>query len=130
MKEQQKEDNKMTTYYVTQEQLDLIKELKNLPAPLVAIMNKKYGIETLYNELPLTDMEWFYYLSGSNQIGFKVKEQLYHLWRIDDGGDKVYMRFTLSGNPDWTMDKNMAFTTTLDEILKWQTPAWINEKVD
>ena len=39
---QKKEGNKMETYYVTQEQLDLITELKNLPSPLVAIMNKKY----------------------------------------------------------------------------------------
>lgn len=37
---QQKEYNKMETYYVTQEQFDLIEELKVLPQPLVAIMNK------------------------------------------------------------------------------------------
>lgn len=73
MKEQQKEDNKMETCYVTQEQLDLIKELKSLPAPLVAIMNKRYGIESLYNELPLNDIEWFSYLSGVIKIEFKVK---------------------------------------------------------
>lgn len=71
---QQKEDNKMETYYVTQEQLDSIEELKSLPAPLVAIMNKRYGIESLYNELPLSDTEWFNYLSGVNQIEFKVNE--------------------------------------------------------
>lgn len=70
---QQKEDNKMETYYVTQEQLDLIQELKSLPAPLVAIMNKRYGIESLYNELPLNDIEWFSYLSGVIKIEFKVK---------------------------------------------------------
>ena len=63
----------METYYVTQEQLGLITELKNLPSPLVAIMNKKYGIEALYNELPLNDVEWFKYLSGDNKIEFKVK---------------------------------------------------------
>lgn len=120
----------MTTYYVTQEQLDLIKELKNLPAPLVAIMNKKYGIETLYNELPLTDMEWFYYLSGSNQIGFKVKEQLYRLWRVDDGGNRVYMQINGLGTPIWTTHKDEAFTATLDEIKKHKSVSWSVEEVD
>lgn len=69
------EEKTMTkkTYYVTQEQLDSIEELKSLPAPLVAIMNKSYGIESLYNELPLSDIEWFSYLSGVIKIEFKVK---------------------------------------------------------
>ena len=73
MEEQQKEDNKVKTYYVTQEQLDLLEELKSLPMPLVAIMNKQYGIDKLYNELLLSDTEWFNYLSGDNKIEFKVK---------------------------------------------------------
>lgn len=63
----------MKTYYVTQEQLDLLEELKSLPMPLVAIMNKQYGIDKLYNELLLSDTEWFNYLSGDNKIEFKVK---------------------------------------------------------
>lgn len=128
MEEQQKEDNKMETYYVTQEQLDLIEELKSLPAPLVAIMNKKYGIETLYNELPLTDIEWFNYLSGDNKIEFKVKKTLYRLSRIDDGGDKVYLTFNF-GTPDWTMDEEYAFTAPLEEIKKHKTISWEIEEV-
>lgn len=125
---QQKEDNKMETYYVTQEQFDWIKELKSLPAPLVAIMNKKYGIETLYNELPLNDIEWFSYLSGVIKIEFKVKEQLYRLCRIDEDGDMVYMKFSY-GTPDWTTNKDVAFTALLEEIKKWKTPAWNIEEV-
>lgn len=127
---QQKEDNKMKTYYVTQEQLDLIEEFKSLPAPLVAIMNKKFGIETLYNELPLTEIEWFNYLSGVNQIEFKVKEQLYRLWRIDDDGDSVYMKFGIAGTPTYTNNENSAFTAPLEEIKKWKTPAWQIEEVN
>lgn len=128
---QQKEDNKMATYYVTQEQLDLIKELKSLPAPLVAIMNKKYGIETLYNELPLTYIEWFNYLSGDNKIEFKVKEPLYRLYLVDVLGQRNY--FTISNVtalPDRTVVKEKAFVETLEEIKKWKTPAWEIEKVD
>ncbi|MFT8544562.1 MAG: hypothetical protein ABF768_08120 [Leuconostoc falkenbergense] len=119
----------MATYYVTEEQLDLIQKLKNLPAPLVAIMNKKYGIESLYNELPLTDIEWFNYLSGVNQIELKVRETLYRLSRVDDVGDKVYMEFTC-GTPDWDCVKDNAFTAPLEEIKKWKTPAWNIEKAD
>ncbi|WP_273710463.1 hypothetical protein [Leuconostoc mesenteroides] len=126
---QQKEDNKMETYYVTQEQLDLIQELKSLPAPLVAIMNKKYGIETLYNELPLNDIEWFNYLSGVIQIEFKVKEQLYRLWRAD-GDDRIYMTRNDFGTPIWTSHKDNAFTAPLEEIKKWNNPAWDIEKAD
>ena len=126
---QQKEDNKMETYYVTQEQFDLIEELKVLPQPLVAIMNKRYGIDKLYNELPLSDKEWLRYLGGDETVEFKVKEQLYRLWRIDDSGDTVYMKFSY-GTPDWTMYEDRAFTAPLQEIKKWQTQAWEIEKAD
>ena len=127
---QQKEDNKMATYYVTQEKLDLIEKLKSLPAPLVAIMNKQYGIETLYNELPLSDKEWFRYLSGDESIEFKVKETLYRLLRSVDCDDNAYMKFTSSGTPDWTFNKYDAFTAPLEEIKKWKTPAWKIEELD
>lgn len=127
---QKKEDNKMETYYVTQEQFDLIEELKVLPQPLVAIMNKSYGIDKLYNELPLSDKEWLRYLGGDETVEFKVKEQLYRLWRIDTDGDKIYMSFNKFGTPSWAGYKNNAFTASLDEITKWQTPAWEIEKAD
>lgn len=123
----QKEDNKMTTYYVTQEQLDLIEDLKSLPAPLVAIMNKKYEIETLYNELPLSDIEWFSYLSGDDKIELK-KEQLYRLWRVNNAENKVYMDFNL-GTPGWTLYKEYAFTAPLEEIKKHKTISWEIEEV-
>ena len=127
MEEQQKEDNKMETYYVTQEQLDLVEELKSLPAPLVAIMNKKYGFETLYNELPLTDIEWFSYLSGDNKIELK-KEQLYRLWRVNNAENKTYMDFNL-GTPGWTLYEEYAFTAPLEEIEKHKTISWEIEEV-
>ncbi|WP_273730591.1 hypothetical protein [Leuconostoc mesenteroides] len=128
---QQKEDNKMETYYVTKEQLDLIKELKNLPAPLVAIMNKKYGIETLYNELSSQEEKALLrYLGGDETIEFKAKEQLYWLYLVDVLGQRNY--FTISNAtalPDRTVVKEKAFVETLKEIKKWQTPAWEIEKV-
>lgn len=121
---------KMTeTYYVTQEQLDLIEELKSLPAPLVAIMNKKYGIDKLYNELPLSDKEWLRYIGGDTSIEFKVKEPLYRLWRIDTDGVMVYMKFGVAGTPTYSSNEDNAFTATLEQIKKWKTPAWEIEEV-
>ena len=63
-------------------------------------------------------------------IEFKVKEPLYRLWRIDKSGDKVYMRINVVETPDWTINEDEAFTEPLDEIKKWQTPAWEIEKAD
>lgn len=126
----QREGNKMKTYYVTREQLDLIEELKSLPNPLVAIMQKKYGMETIYNELPaVSDREWLRYLGGDETIEFKVKETLYRLWRIDKEHDKVYMWLTPAGNPDWTINEDLAFTAPLEEIKKHKTISWEIEEV-
>lgn len=79
--------------------------------------------------MPLSDKEWLRYLGGDETVEFKVKEQLYRLWRIDDSGDTVYMKFSY-GTPDWTMYEDRAFTAPLQEIKKWQTQAWEIEKAD
>ena len=119
----------MTTYYVTQEQLDALHFLKKLPAPLVAIMNKSFGIADLYNELTLTDTQWFKYLGGDETIKFKVKEKLYRLSRIDNDGDHVYMEIDDLGTPVWTTRDKFTFKAPLEEIKKWKTPAWEIEEV-
>lgn len=89
----QKEDNKMATYYVTQEQLDLIESAKGLNYPLTGIT----APENLQKEFDKTNFdnqkEVLRYLGGDTSIEFKVKEQLYRLWRLDDEGDSVYMIF-------------------------------------
>lgn len=128
---QQKEDNKMATYYVTQEQLDLIEELKGKPAPLDwIIMDYDNSYRALRvdvtNEKSNAIMR---YLGGDETIEFKVKEQLYRLWRIDSDGESVYMKFSY-GTPTWITDSIFAFTAPLEEIKKWQTPAWEIEKVE
>lgn len=126
---QQKEDNKMATYYVTQEQLDLIESAKGLNYPLTGIT----APENLQKEFDKThfdnEKEILRYLGGDETIEFKVKEQLYRLSRIDDASDRVYMRINGFGTPDWGC-ANDAFTAPLEEIKKWQTPAWEIEKVD
>lgn len=59
---------------------------------------------------------------------YVTKETLYRLWRID-AGDRVYMAFGFYGTPSWTTSETDAFTAPLEEIKKWQTPAWEIEKV-
>ena len=128
---QQKEYNKMETYYVTREQLKLIEELKHELYPAYELLDtgSKYRIITsgLASD---GEKALLRYIGSDETVEFKVKETLYRLWRIDDVDDKVYMRFTSSGNPDWTMEKNVAFTAPLEEIKKWQAPAWSVEEVN
>jgi hypothetical protein len=128
---QQKEDNKMETYYVKQEKLDLIQELKDRVFPLHILLTRSNRYEIIKAELSSEEEKALLrYLGGDKTIEFKVKDPLYQLSRIDAERDKVYMKFTATGNPDWTMDKDRAFTSPLEEIKKWQTPAWEIEKAD
>lgn len=119
----------METYYVTQEQLDLIESAKNLNYPLTGItapknLQKEFDKTNFENE-----KEILRYLGGDETIEFKVKETLYRLWRIDDDGDKVYMMFGF-GTPTYTTNEDRAFTAPLEEIKKWKTPAWEIEEVN
>jgi len=127
---QQKEENNMETYYVTKEQYDLIEELKCYTYPLNTLVKRfdKYSFITdgLSNQ---DEKALLRYIGGDETIEFKVKEQLYRLWRIDDEGDKVYMIFNSFGTPDSDLDTKNAFTATEEEIKKWKTPAWEIEEV-
>lgn len=123
---------KETVVHVTKEQLDLIKELKFQSYPMFALAENK---NDRYTEITnsLTELEekaLLRYLGDDTSIEFKVKEQLYRLWRIDDGGNRVYMQINGLGTPIWTTHKHEAFTAPLEETKKWQTPAWEIEKAD
>lgn len=119
------------TYYVTQEQLDLIARAKELYYPLSAVYANlvEEFKETDFDSLEL-QKSVLRYLGGDTSIEFKLIEQLYRLWRIDTEHDKVYMKFTKTGNPDWTMDEDNAFTATIDEIKKHKTISWEIEEVN
>lgn len=128
---QQKEDNKMETYYVTKEQLDLIEYLKSDRLPFYNLVysttdEMKDLAQDIPNEL---DSKILRYIGGDETIEFKVKETLYRLWAIDKDGDKTYFD-NYSLHAPATDDKYSAFTAPLEEIKKWQTPAWDIEKAD
>lgn len=126
---QQKEDN-MTTIYVTKEQFNLIEELKSKTFPIDFLILSSDGyFKPLTIKLTSDEAKSLLrYLGGDELIEFKVKEQLYRLWRIDDDGDKVYMKFNC-GTPTYAGREDLAFTAPLEEIKNWQTPAWEIEEV-
>ena len=126
---QQKEDKEVKTYYVTQETLNTIEVLKNKDFPLNGLLNEpgrplSYGLNAEEEKALLR------YLGGDETIEFKVKEPLYRLWRLDKYDDTVYFTKKWGIGSPVTASKNYAFTAPLEEIKKWQTPAWEIEKAD
>lgn len=121
----------MTTYYVTEEQLETIEYLKTTVS--ASAMKNIIAGAIYLNNLTL-DIKYavLRYIGNDKTIKFKIigEETLYCLARIDDEGDPAYMNFNwATGNPDWTMNKKNAFKASLEEIKKWQTPAWEIEEV-
>lgn len=128
---QQKENNEMKTYYVTQEQLDLIEELRSRTYSLDSLILSSDGyFKPLVANIMLdVSKALLRYLGGDETIEFKVKEQLYRLRRIDDCGNCVYMKLNALGTPDWSINEKSAFTAPLEEIKKWKIPSWDIEEV-
>lgn len=130
---QQKEDKEVKTYYVTQEQLDLIIFLKHKKAPLDwLIMDYDNAYRALRVDITNEKSNAILrYLGGDETIDFNVKEQLYRLWAIDEYGDKVYFskQHNLWEIPTTSVAAEI-LKLPLEEIKKWQTPAWEIEKAD
>lgn len=126
---QNKEDNKMAKVYeVSQsvfDKLQMIKAHEGTSLIGAITFNAQF-----IRSIAVGNKAILRYLSDDPAIEFKAKEQLYRLWRVDNVGDRVYMNFTSSGNPVWAMSKDVAFTAPLEEIKKWQTPAWEIEEAD
>ncbi len=124
----QKEDNKMATVYeVSQSVCDTLQRIRaNEDTSLIgSITWNAQFIESI----KVGNKAILRYLADDPAIEFKVKQQLYRLWRIDADGDKVYMTFTKYGTPDWTMDEDYAFTAPLEEIKRHKTVSWEIEEV-
>lgn len=120
----------MKTYYVTQEQLDFLNTIYEGLYSLDELLNSHTEAKNLFNDYSIPEGNAvLLYLGGDKTIEFKVKEPLYRLWRIDSDGERVYMTFSY-GTPTWITDSNFAFTAPLEEIKKWQTPAWEIEEVE
>jgi len=140
MSQQQKEGNKVEVHYVTQEQYDIINRLTDEAYPSLALTMNTFAYGSDYEEkfdphVLFTDdfiedgaEALTRFLAGDDTIEFKVKNKLYRLWRIDNGGDTVYLTFSL-GTPDWDSVKDYAFTAPLEEIKKHKTVSWEIEEV-
>lgn len=109
-------------YSVTQKQLDIINELKHRAFKFLAFVNGGDYINPLKSLDIKVSEAVLRYIGGDDSIQFKALKQ-YFLYRKDDNNDTVYMYFFL-GTPSWTRDKDYAFTASLDEIEKWNSPSW------
>lgn len=124
----QKEDNKMAMVYeVSQSVFDELQRIKaHEGTSLIGAITLNAH---LIKSIEVGNKAILRYLADDPAIEFKAKEPLYRLWRKDDTGAKSYMKF-MYGTPDWTNFKSGAFTAPLEEIKRWETPAWKIEKVD
>lgn len=127
---QQEKTMTKETYYVTQEQLDFLNTMYEELYSLDELLNRHTEARNLFYDFSITEGNAVLrYLGGDTSVEFKTKEQLYRLWRIDDDGTRLYMKFSL-GTPIYTEDEKFAFTAPHEEIEKWKTPAWSVEEVD
>lgn len=125
---QQKEDNKMgTVYEVSQSVFDELQRIKAHEG--ISLIGAITLNAQLIKSIEIGNKAILRYLADDPAIEFKVKEQLYRLWLNDDCGDKLFFWID-DGRPDWVGAEDEAFTAPLEEIKKWQTPAWEIEKVD
>lgn len=126
---QQREDNKMATVYeVSQPVFDELQRIKAHEG--ISLIGEITLSSQFIKSIEIDNKAILRYLSDDPAIEFKVKEQLYRLWRDEMDNDIVYMTLNNFGTPNWTMGKENAFTAPLDEIKKWQTPAWEIEQAD
>ena len=88
--EQQEKTMAKETYYVTQEQLDWIEIVRKSEFPIYDLIMMSGFRKLVRGFKPKEDKDLLKYLGGDTSIEFKVKEQLYRLWRIDDGANRVY----------------------------------------
>lgn len=127
------QEKKMTTYEVTQEQLELLDKVKSMPYPFVELITFN-GYRRELDRLDwsgISDDVILKYLAHDETIEFKVKEQLYLLKRTTFRFGPIY--FNKMGDTeenDYCFKKSNAFTAPLEEIKKWKTPAWDIEKAD
>ncbi len=124
---QQKEDKEMAMVYeVSQSVFDELQRIRaNEGTSLIGSITWN---AQFIKSIEVGNKAILRYLADDPAIEFKVKEPLYRLWRVDDTGTKSYMKFVY-GTPDWTNLKSGAFTAPLEEIKKWNNPAWEVEKV-
>lgn len=131
----------LTTHYVSDEQLDIISRLSDEAYPLLALAMNAFGYGSDYEDsfdpsVLFTDefidndtSALTRYLAGDETVVFKIKEDMYRLWGIDEQEGKVYFdNYSLLAPA--TDDKYKAFIAPIDEITKWKTPDWNIERAD
>ena len=125
---QNKDDNKMATVYeVSQSVFDKLQMIKAHEG--TSLIGAITFNAQLIKSINVGKKAILRYLADDPEIEFKVKEPLYRLLAIDKNGHKTYFD-NYSLHAPSTNNKYRAFTASLEEIKKWQTPAWEIEKVE
>ena len=129
MSQQRKEGKEMEKVYeVSQSVFDELQRIKAHEG--MSLLESIVGHAPFIKFIKVGNKAILRYLADDQAIDFKVKETLYRLWRIDDDGDTVYMKFGIAGTPTYTSHEDDAFTAPLEEIKKHKTPAWEIENAD
>lgn len=117
----------MTTYEVTQEQFDLIRDAKESEFVLVNALDiHSEFVDTTTGEFQKALLR---YIGGDETIEFKVKEKVYRLRGEDNFGRIVYFRQSSQGVPDWTFHRYDALTGPIETLNKYWTSFWEFEEV-
>lgn len=128
---EQKEDNKMETYYVTQGQLEFINTIYEAGFALDELLDNHIESKNMFDEFSISKGNAVLrYLGGDDSVVFKVKEPWYLLKGKNNDGDTVYFTFSFSEAPTYTFDETNAFKAPYDEIVRWKNSFWKIEQVD
>lgn len=119
------------TYEVSEEQMAFLHRAREnqYPATYLVWGSKEYkGLFSGYEYTEEFERDLLKYVSGDENVVFKLNNPLYWLKGKDRDGDTVY--FTLDGfAPTYVYVESDAFKAPRDEIVRWDNPFWSIEEV-
>lgn len=121
------------TYEVSEEQLAFLHRTREnqYPATYLIWFSEKYmSLFSGYEYTEEFERDLLKYVSGDDNVVFKVKEPLYTLKGKDSDGDTVYFTLEENGAPTFTFEESDAFKAPRDEIVRWENSFWKVEPVD
>lgn len=123
------------TYEVSEEQMAFLHKARENKYPATYLICDAEKYRALFSGYEYTEefeRDLLKYVSGDENVVFKVKGPLYLLKGKDRDGDTVYFRLNTLDAPTYVYEdyKSDAFKASHDEIVRWETPFWKAEPVD
>lgn len=119
------------TYEVSDEQMAFLYKAREnkYPATYLICDSEKYrAMFSGYEYTEVFERDLLKYVSGDDDVVFKVKEPLYFLKGKDSDGDTVYFKLNI-GAPTYAYEESDALKAPHDEIVLWENPFWKVERV-